>query len=1051
VTDRHYCIIGSMGRTATHWIAKSLNCHSDVFIVHGFDFDPRKDLAEEVAEAEARIGGGGVDLTAFVQDEEHHDRYFDLIEKIGDYRVYGTIHSVLPVFAPGVVPRRKFERSCIVRDPIYRAESFLRKGRKQEVVPYLDNPGASSLQHFAESRREKLAEDAAIYGFDPEDLNVLLFLRTIETILFFDRHLAEQVRVFRMEDLVADSQKFDEFFRFITGLDPDSDPLFRSRKSAIDVQDNMVPLTASADDVIWGWRPWQVRYMLGELLRLGMRKFYEDLGYDLSPLDRAHARNLGRESSPVVVSIPKVSIIMFVRNRADMVARAIDSVLDQGYPDLQFVIQDGASTDGTVDVVRSYGDQVELVSQPDRGTNEGFWRGLQRARGDIIGTCLSDEEMMPGTIRRAVEEFSRRPRAGAITGDAVVADVHGNTVGFHAGGEFNLLSYLLGDYCPHFATSYFRRQALEDVGFYSDRWKDGDLDTVEFEIWCRLGLQSVIDYVPHLFARWTVHDQQMSQNIDRIAGELASRTMLIDRHLFGEGKFFGDSQDLRDFIIRRQHDIIIYHLLAHGQREDARRIEEMRLAALGPEKAGPRMTDVDGLPAPPNQFSEAEKIHRGRLFHDMAMRYRDRGQVDEALRAWKGVDILNDETIDAMQPQLALASPTITDAELEQRQTAWAHKYAHPTLLRLDVPLKKIEPGKKLTVAYNSTLWNIQTGLAILMPVMAAHDRGRIRLIGYSHLDQPPEIREKFDEFYETGPMNHGGFAEMVRRHQVDILVETNGLSYGNRLPAMAARCAPIQVSYVNHAGTLTVPNIDYVITDSCTAGSMNQGFYTERHFILPSCFLSYTYSGMWAPPCAPAPFDANGYVTFGCFGGPYKLNIDCLRLWAGALHAVPDSRLILQNPGMDNAGNADFIRRRFSRLGIDEGRVTILPGATREEVLENYKLMDISLDSWPYCGGNTIAEALWQGVPVVTLKGNRFVSAYGASLLEAAGIGDLVGTSPEEFAAICARLAGAPVRLRELRENLRGMMMDNGLSNPWRMARALEDAYSEMARRACL
>jgi predicted O-linked N-acetylglucosamine transferase (SPINDLY family) len=203
----------------------------------------------------------------------------------------------------------------------------------------------------------------------------------------------------------------------------------------------------------------------------------------------------------------------------------------------------------------------------------------------------------------------------------------------------------------------------------------------------------------------------------------------------------------------------------------------------------------------------------------------------------------------------------------------------------------------------------------------------------------------------------------------------------------------------------------------------------------------------MWAPPVAPPPMFRNGFITFGNFGGPYKLNLECLRLWASVLHRVPGSMLLLQNPGMTPA-NIEFMRRRFGSLGIDADRLTILPGTDRNAVLKNYDLMDISLDSWPYCGGNTIAEALWQGVPVVTLKGNRFVSAYGASLNAAAGIGDLVGHGRAEFAEIAATLAQNVDRLVSLRNSLRDGMTTYGLSDPKAMASALEDAYVEMVRR---
>lgn len=748
------------------------------------------------------------------------------------------------------------------------------------------------------------------------------------------------------------------------------------------------------------------------------------------------------------VRLPSVSIVMFVRNRVDLIGKAIDSVLNQRYPNLQFVIQDGASDDGTVEVIRSYGSRVSLVSEPDAGTNDGFWRGLKRARADIIGTCLSDEEMAPGSIERAVHELARAPHVGAITGDAYVWDVHGNTLDFHVGRPFDLLAYLLGDYCPHFSASFFRRQALEDIGFFDHRWKSGVLDTVEFELWCRLGTDHLIKYVPHRFHRWTVHEQQMSQNIDRIIGELASRTMIIDDRLFGPHKFFGENKPLRDYIVKRQHHIVVFHLLSHGQRADAIRIEEL-LEASGLSTKGERLSNKASLPASPNEFTLEESQYRARSAHAVAMIYRDRGQVDEALSVWKDAAPLGDEITNAMPPQLSLASPTVTERQLEEIQVAWALKAAHPTFIQPKAPLKKTNGGGRLTIAYNGTLWNIQTGLAILNPVMAAHDRDRIRLLGYSIVEQPKAITDMFDAFYVTKGLSHAEFCDLVRSQGVDILVETNGLSYGNRLPAMATRCAPIQVSYVNHAGTCGVPNVDYLMTDVHAAEHVEEGYYTERLFALPRCFLSYTYRDMWAPPVAPRPARSNGYVTFGNFGGPYKLNHECLRLWASVLHRVPGSRLLLQNPGMDNKGNADFIVNRLGRLGIVPERVTILPGADRETILKNYEMMDISLDSWPYCGGNTIAEALWQGVPVLTLKGQRFVSAYGASLNIAAGVGDLVARTPEEFAEVAHKLANDGERLEYLRDNLRDMMVVHGLSNPKAMARALEDAYLEMAERA--
>src|SRR5690349_1595505 len=114
--------------------------------------------------------------------------------------------------------------------------------------------------------------------------------------------------------------------------------------------------------------------------------------------------------------LPLVSIVMFVRNRAVTVRRAIESVLTQNYPNIQLVVQDGVSTDGTLEILKSYGPKIDLVSERDAGVHDAFWRALQRVDGEIIGTCLSDEQLTPGAIKRGVDELLAAPKVAAVTG-----------------------------------------------------------------------------------------------------------------------------------------------------------------------------------------------------------------------------------------------------------------------------------------------------------------------------------------------------------------------------------------------------------------------------------------------------------------------------------------------------------------------------------------------------------------------------------------------------------------------------------------------------------
>src|SRR5690242_472226 len=129
---------------------------------------------------------------------------------------------------------------------------------------------------------------------------------------------------------------------------------------------------------------------------------------------------------------------MFCRNGARSVGRAIDSILANGYSNVDVVVQDGASTDGTLEILRGYGDRIEVVSEPDEGAADAFQRALMRCRGEIIGSCLVDEELLPGAIEKAVASFLERPTLGAIIGDALLADEKGNVTGLAKGAQFDL-------------------------------------------------------------------------------------------------------------------------------------------------------------------------------------------------------------------------------------------------------------------------------------------------------------------------------------------------------------------------------------------------------------------------------------------------------------------------------------------------------------------------------------------------------------------------------------------------------------------------------------
>lgn len=429
--------------------------------------------------------------------------------------------------------------------------------------------------------------------------------------------------------------------------------------------------------------------------------------------------------------------------------------------------------------------------------------------------------------------------------------------------------------------------------------------------------------------------------------------------------------------------------------------------------------------------------------------YESRGQIEQALAELAVAARLRHEGIDSRTCQTLLKSVNATDDTRLRAQLAWASRHAISLHDGDAVRFRPYDGSRRITIAYNCSFWASSTIRAQAIPFISLHDRAKFRVIGYSPDVCDASITRHFAEFRVTGKLSHVEFAQLVRADQVDVLVEFSGFSPNHRHAAMGARCAPVQVSYLNHAGTCGVGNVDYVVADEIACPPALDHLYTEEVLRLPGTFFNFNYDWDTFPDAGPPPCLRNGAVTFGCFGSESKINDAQVYMWAQLLSALPGTRLLLRNRGLDSAANRAFMARRFRQWGVEEGRVTIKAGGERYSILRDYAEIDISLDTWPYNGGNTIAESLWQGVPVITLKGNSFAASYGASLLTGSGCGDLVARDLEELIRIARDLAADKARLASLRKNLRAMMKTFGFADAERFCRAWEQAAEAALRRA--
>lgn len=372
-------------------------------------------------------------------------------------------------------------------------------------------------------------------------------------------------------------------------------------------------------------------------------------------------------------------------------------------------------------------------------------------------------------------------------------------------------------------------------------------------------------------------------------------------------------------------------------------------------------------------------------------------------------------------------------------------RVAQARIPRLPSAALELATGRRLRVAYLSSDFREHSVASFIEPVLRHHDRARFEVCCYSDLPMPDattqRIRESADVWRDITKLTDAEAARLIRDDRIDILFDLAGHTGNARLGIFTAQPAPRQVTWIGYPNTTGLATIGWRITDAVADPQGEDVYYSESLLRLPGSFLCYQPPAD-APTVAPLPAQTNGYVTFGSFNNYSKLNSGVLRLWADVLHAVPDARLLLKCPALTDAGVQGRVRATFEALGVAAERLELL-GHTRgrAEHLALYGRVDIALDTFPYNGTTTTCEALWMGVPVVSLVGARHAARVGASLLTAAGLADWLADSPQAFVETARQRAADIATLATIRTSLRQQVGASPLCDAERFTRGLEAA----------
>lgn len=443
---------------------------------------------------------------------------------------------------------------------------------------------------------------------------------------------------------------------------------------------------------------------------------------------------------------------------------------------------------------------------------------------------------------------------------------------------------------------------------------------------------------------------------------------------------------------------------------------------------------------------------------NLANTLKDRAMIEQALEHHRRALQLRPEPNPAHSNYLLSLNyhPTMEAAAIFEEHVRWASRLAPafpPGLGRVDR-----DPDRPVRIGLLSPNLHEHSVAFFVEPILSGHDGAAFPLICYSdnlRLDSVSKrLQSLADGWRSTAAMPDGQLHELIRKDGIDILIDLAGHTAGNRLRLFARRPAPVQVSYLGYPNTTGLPRwcMGWRLTDATAdPPGQTEGFHSERLLRLPGTLLCYQPPAQ-APDVAPPPFETGGVVTFGCFNQLAKINAPMIELWSRLLRELPGSRLLLKAKGLADESTRQQVRQAFAQHGLDPERLILSrsePSVAQH--LSRYGEIDIALDTYPYCGTTTTCEALWMGVPVVSLVGHSHRSRMGASLLGAAGLAELLAADHLEYLQVARDLARDVDRLRQLRGQLRQRLSGSSLCDGRAFAARFQEACRLMWRTWCM
>jgi predicted O-linked N-acetylglucosamine transferase (SPINDLY family) len=388
-------------------------------------------------------------------------------------------------------------------------------------------------------------------------------------------------------------------------------------------------------------------------------------------------------------------------------------------------------------------------------------------------------------------------------------------------------------------------------------------------------------------------------------------------------------------------------------------------------------------------------------------------------------------------------------SKLFEMHRAWAERFEAPLERQNDFSQRNRDPCRKLKIGYVSGDFVRHPVGFLLRDILRHHNAEQFEVHCFSMAIRPeevlPELREAADAWEDIFFLTDDELVALIEKAEIDILIDLSGHTAFNRLLVFARRPAPVQVEWIGYFHSTGMSSIDYFITDPHTTPIDNGQLFTEIPVYMPHTRFCYGPPG-YVPEVVSAPFAKNGFITFGSFNRLPKMTDAVISAWSRIVLGVPGSRLVIKSGALSEDVVKERLLARFSQHGVTPERLELREGSPHNDMLGEYGDIDLALDSFPFNGGMTSLEALWMGVPVVTVAGDTVVSRQTVSALANLGLEDeLAFDSVEAYVQGAVTLAANPARLCELRAELRARMAASPLRDDTRFTQDLERLLRNM------